>query len=981
MDFEDLPIGIDLGTTNSCIGVFRNGSVEIIPNQNQGKLIPSVVSFCGEKIAIGEQTLDQVYNDPEKVIYSIKRIIGRNSAEKEYNELIENLTYKNKITTDDKGRPFINVDFNGKNRKYTPQEISAMILRKLKENAKIYLGKEIKKVVITIPAYFTDAQREATKEAGILAGLEVIKIINEPTAAVLAYGLKDKNDLLNSDDDNNFCLFSHKEKQNKESNEKNEKTILVFDLGGGTFDVTCLKLINDDEAPEFEIKGHSGYTLLGGDDFDNILVDYCIQKFEKEYNKTKGKKKHIEINKESKEGLYAIKRLKIYCEKIKRRLSEHDKATICINKLYEGKNFKLEIKREEFHNLCKRKFEEIMPPINDALKTAKIKKEDIDEILLVGGSTRIPKIKEILKSKSYFGKKIIINDTINPDEVVAYGATLQAAISMKKPAMEDILINEICPHSIGIEVVDKKYKENICDILIEKGTNIPFEKEHQYTTIKDYQKCVSINIYEGEHLFCKDNRLLGQFKLNNISIAKKGIPQIMEKIKIDEDSIIHVTAYEKLSGAYNSLDIKYDKRTLSKNEINAMKNRLQKDEEFEKTNINSKEKELSVEKKLLYNEYKDNKNVYNLIKLVEIQEKLVDIISIDNENINNYEKKFENVSYLFKYYNFLFTNYFEEYKEKNDYLKKIKKYMEIFKDGDPFYLKSLVLIFKDDKYKERLEEIVYYCIFLINDNIKTQSINKEFISYYYDEILELMDIFKKLMEKSKFKEKFNSLRNELIFEREKLKFKFWPKDLTLDEAISAIDQVAYIIENFSYSISRKSSSYEKSFRSYFITKLICLELTYFKNNDLNYLIYLKKLAEEALKLIKECKMEDAWIENLWDSHKSISQKIEEKEKEALNSLKNSITSMSQKKMNEIDGSNDDKNIEYFEFLFKEVFKNNNNNKNIKDLYTNDKKQLKKITMRCINKLPDTKKEEKEFKSLVHTNFNKIEKYWENNNLI
>ena len=211
-------------------------------------------------------------------------------------------------------------------------------------------------------------------------------------------------------------------------------------------------------------------------------------------NIIKGKKKDIEINKESKEGLYTIKRLKIYCEKIKRRLSEYDRVTICINKLYGGKNFKLEIKKEDFQNLCKRKFEELIPPINDALKTAKIKKEDIDEILLVGGSTRIPKIKEILKSESYFGNKIIINDTINPDEVVAYGATLQAAISMKKPAMEDILINEICPHSIGLGIIDKKNKERICDILIVKGTNIPFEKEKEYTTFNDYQKYVSIKI-------------------------------------------------------------------------------------------------------------------------------------------------------------------------------------------------------------------------------------------------------------------------------------------------------------------------------------------------------------------------------------------------------------------------------------------------------------------------------------------------------
>lgn len=332
----------------------------------------------------------------------------------------------------------------------------------------------------------------------------------------------------------------------------------------------------------------------------------------------------------------------------------------------------MEINKNEFQNLCRKKFQEFRQPIDDALKTAKIKEGDINEILLAVGSTRIPKIKEILKS--YFGEKIIINDTINPDEVVAYGATLQVSISMKKPAMEDILINEITPHSIGIGIINEKNKEDICDILIEKGTNIPFESERDYTTIIDYQKYAEIKIYEGENLFCKDNRLLGYFELHNISIAKKGIPKIMVKIKIDEDdSILHITAYEKLTGAYNSLDIKYDKKTLSKYEINDIKNRLQKNKEFEKININLEEKELLVKKNLLFNEFKENKNLHDLIKLVNVQEKLVDIISLDNKNINNYEIKYENVIHLFNYYNFLFSNYFKEFKNKKRLFRKNKK--------------------------------------------------------------------------------------------------------------------------------------------------------------------------------------------------------------------------------------------------------------------------------------------------------------------
>ena len=320
---------------------------------NFRKNTPSVVSFCGKEIAIGEQTKNKIFNDPEKVIYSVKRIIGKKYDDPNFNKLIYNLAYKNKIKPDKNKRPIIDVDFKGQS--YYPEEISAMVLKRLKENAESHLGQNIKKVVITIPAYFTETQREATKIAGQGAGLEVIKIINEPTAAALAYGLGEKKDIKRSDDEDNFFLLN----TNTPSEENyDEKKILVFDLGGGTLDVTCLKIIKDDENPTFEILGHSGNTLLGGDDFDDILVKYCLQAFKKEFK--------IDINNRNKEDLKARKRLKIACERAKRILSLQPETRISIESLYNDNDLLLAITRAKFEDLCREKFKEMVKPIEDA---------------------------------------------------------------------------------------------------------------------------------------------------------------------------------------------------------------------------------------------------------------------------------------------------------------------------------------------------------------------------------------------------------------------------------------------------------------------------------------------------------------------------------------------------------------------------------------------------------------------------------------
>jgi len=614
--------------------------------------------------------------------------------------------------------------------------------------------------------------------------------------------------------------------------------------------------------------------------------------------------------------------------------------------------------------LCENKFKELIPPIEKALKEAKFTKKDINEILLVGGSSKIPKIKKILKS--LFGNKIIINDRINPDEIVAYIATLQAAILMKEPALEDILINEICAHSFGTDIINEK-GESICDTLIKKGTNIPFEMEEEYTTAIDNQEGMSIEIYEGENFYCKDNRLLDQFILENITKAKAGIPTIMVKIKLDKDSILHITAYEKKEekiGSIKSIDIIYDKGILSKNEIKNMFIRL-KNEYFEKDIINKKEKDLCDEITFLFDEFENTNSLFDFIKIIEVQEKLVDIIDVDN-----IEKKFESVKYLFKLYNNLFVNYKDYQTDKKKYLKfleKIKKYMLIFKDVDPFYLKSLIFIFKVDKYQKRFAEILYFSILLIIDKIKSGKNNNK-ISYYYDEILDLINDFKKKIENSHLKEKFNSIEHESKLEREKLKFKFWPQDLTIEEANSSIDQLSYIIENVTYSSNKKSRLYEKNFRAFFLTKLISLKLFYIKNNDLKNL---KKYAEEALKLVKERKIKDNWTINLEDCYQSICLKIEEKETPERNSLRNELNFMNELDLNVY---NDEKYIKFFEKIL------NENKEYIINLYKNNKKQLVRLAKRAINKLPATTNEEKNYQDMVETKFNKIIYFWQQDNL-
>ena len=479
--YEDLPIGIDLGTTFSCIGVYRNAAVEIIPNEIGDRVTPSVVSFLDDEILVGEQTKYKILKNPKNMVYAVKRIIGRDFNDKEVQEDIKNLfSYK---VINDKGMPKIEINYSdGRIELFSPQEISAKVLAKLKQSAEVFLGREIRKVVITVPAYFNQNQKEATIEAGKIAGLEVIKIINEPTAAALAYGFgkckkdsKKKNniDLLGRSiilDENQQYNNSEIDEENEEDednknkiNENDTKKVLVFDLGGGTFDVTLLELEKDN----ISSINHGGNMHLGGEDFDNILRDYCIEKFRKQFG--------IDLNlkeEEKEEYIKAKIRLKQKCEMIKRELSQNYNAELELESLAEKKDLLLTISRAKFENLCKNKFNECFEPINKLLEKSKEDKNNIDEIVLVGGSTRIPKIQEELKK--FFNKNI--NIKLNPDEAVAYGATIEAAMEMGKFA-EDITLLDVIPFSIGVAA-----SRTNMEIFFEKGSNFPCKKTRPFVT-------------------------------------------------------------------------------------------------------------------------------------------------------------------------------------------------------------------------------------------------------------------------------------------------------------------------------------------------------------------------------------------------------------------------------------------------------------------------------------------------------------------
>ena len=692
--YEELPIGIDLGTTFSCIGVYRNSKVEIIPNEIGDRTTPSIVSFIDNDIFVGEQNEYKILKDPKNKIYAVKRIIGRNYDDKEVQEDLKHFSYK--VISNLLGNPVIEVNSNGIKR-YSPEQISAKILAKLKQSAESFLGQNIHKVVITVPAYFTERQKQATKNAGEIAGLEVIKIINEPTAASLAYGFgkctNDSRELIDNDF-NIKKIFKSLEKNPQvpvgESKNKEGKNILVFDLGGGTLDVTLLEL----EEEDITVKSHSGIMHLGGEDFDNQIVQYCINKF----------KEQTRIDLNEPEFLKQKKRLKEHCEKAKRKLSLEKEAEIEVESLAKGKDFYIKLTKAKFEELCKDLFEKCKIPIDEVLKDSKCQTKNVDEIVLVGGSTRIPKIQEMLKD--YFDGKEL-NCSLNCDEAIAYGATIEAALQMGK-YLKDVTLLDVCPFSLGIAVVTKKNEKSenmLMSTIIQRGSKLPCKKTEIFNPASDYQKAILLKVYEGEKKYVKDNYLLGQFELINLPSKPSTEVELEVTFDLNEDSILTVTAVERDNKSnWNSITIKNDKGGLSKNEIEEAKIKEKEENKGnDLENIMIIERNYKKEINLLYKKIKTLTEPLEqylcLLQMKNYIEKLIN--SFDRDNINNdtlREKLYYYLKHLFNIYSVLlnFSNLIS-IEEKDDIFCKTKDYLYIFEKNGISYGSSLVHIFKDNE--------------------------------------------------------------------------------------------------------------------------------------------------------------------------------------------------------------------------------------------------------------------------------------------
>lgn len=521
-----LPIGIDLGTTYSCVGVYKDNEVQIIANDQGNRTTPSYVAWTEDERLLGDAAKNQVASNPTNTVFDAKRLIGRKFSDPVVQADVKLWPFKVVSDSSPDEKPLIEIWYQNVKKEFHPEEISSMVLTKMKQTAEAFLGQRVTDAVVTVPAYFNDSQRQATKDAGEIAGLNVLRIVNEPTAAAIAYGLDSKSS----------------------KSMKGDTNILVFDMGGGTFDVSILAI----QDTVFEVRATAGDPHLGGEDFDNRMLSHCISEFRRKYDSDPSRNQR------------AIRRLRTQCERAKRQLSTQTQVTIEIDSLHNGNDFSIKLSRAKFEELNIDYFKKAMEPVTQCLQDSGLSKKDIQEVVMVGGSTRIPKVQQLIQS--YFnGKELCKN--INPDEAVAYGAAVQAAIVCGQGTAEvqNMLLLDVAPLSLGIEMAGGAMQK-----LIERNSTIPTNKSQEFTTTEDYQEYVEIKVYEGERAQVKDNNYLGKFELRGLPKTLRGVPKIKVTFNIDSNGILEVTAEDTKTKTKSDIKITNEKGRLSQSQIEKM---------------------------------------------------------------------------------------------------------------------------------------------------------------------------------------------------------------------------------------------------------------------------------------------------------------------------------------------------------------------------------------------------------------------------